>query len=65
MFPQKLKKMHSLVLPSSINYELMKGLKAESRFKLNKFRPKTILEAKKIAGINPADLMIVISNVRR
>jgi tRNA U34 5-carboxymethylaminomethyl modifying enzyme MnmG/GidA len=42
----------------------MSGLRTESRDKLIKFKPKTILEAKKIAGINPADLMIVLANVR-
>jgi tRNA uridine 5-carboxymethylaminomethyl modification enzyme len=61
---EKLERMHSLVIPSDANYEQMSGLRTESRLKLIEFKPKTILEAKKIAGINPADLLIVLAHVR-
>ena len=50
--------------PSDLNYSSILGLSSESRVKLSTLRPKTILEAKKIAGINPADLMILLSYVR-
>ena len=60
----KLQKLDYISIPDSIDYGAMLGLRAESRDKLIKFKPKTILEAKKIAGINPADLMIVLANVR-
>ena len=62
---EKLNKLNNLKLTDKINYKNMLGLKKESQIKLEKHKPKTILEAKKIAGINPADLMIVIAHVRR
>ena len=61
----KLNRLNELKIPVGINYHCVLGLRTESRDKLIQLKPKTILEAKKIAGINPADLMIVISNVRR
>ena len=50
-------------IPDNFDYNLVKGLRNEGRQKLLEFRP-TMLEAKKIAGINPADLMIVMAYVR-
>ena len=60
----KLRKLDHIIIPDSVDYSVMSGLRSESRDKLIKLKPKTILEAKKIAGINPADLMIVLANVR-
>ena len=61
---EKLNKFNSLILPESLDYSKIKGLRNESRQKLIECRPKTMLEAQKIAGINPADLMIVMAHVR-
>lgn len=61
---KKLERLHSLIIPESIDYQKINGLKTESRQKLLKYKPLTILEAKKIAGINPVDLMIILSYVR-
>tara|TARA_A100001015_G_scaffold164843_1_gene183264 strand:+ start:2843 stop:4669 length:1827 start_codon:yes stop_codon:yes gene_type:complete len=61
---EKLDRFNSMHLPASINYETMQGLRTESRQKLTELKPKSILEAKKIAGINPADLLIVLAHVR-
>ena len=60
----KLSRFDSISIPSDLNYSSILGLREESRVKLSTLRPKTILEAKKIAGINPADLMILLSHVR-
>ena len=61
---EKLQKFNDFQIPDNFDYNLVKGLRNESRQKLLEFRPKTMLEAKKIAGINPADLMIVMAYVR-
>jgi tRNA uridine 5-carboxymethylaminomethyl modification enzyme len=61
---EKLNKFNLLILPESLDYSKVKGLRNESRQKLIECRPKTMLEAQKIAGINPADLMIVMAHVR-
>lgn len=61
---EKMNKLNSMILPEGIDYTKVKGLRNESRQKLIEYQPKTILEAQKIAGINPADLMIVMAYVR-
>lgn len=45
----------------NIDYTQILGLKKESREKLIHYQPKTIFEAKKIAGVNPADILVLIS----
>ncbi len=49
----------------AIDMDAVSGLRTESRDKLQRFKPKTVREAQKIAGINPADLMLVISHAKR
>ncbi len=64
---RQIDKLHSLdniKFSEQLDYSKILGLRTESRDKLIKFKPKTLLEAKKIAGINPADLMIVLAHVR-
>jgi tRNA uridine 5-carboxymethylaminomethyl modification enzyme len=61
---EKMEKMNAIALPETLDYRRIAGLRTESQDKLIRFRPKTLLEAKKIAGINPADLMIVMAHVR-
>ncbi len=62
---QKLKKFDSRVIPDTIDYDDIKGLKTESREKFKQFRPKTFFEVKKIAGINPADMMVLLGYLQR
>ena len=60
----RLNRFNDIKLSSAINYDQISGLRTESRQKLSDLKPKTIFEAKKIAGINPADIMILLSHVR-
>ena len=53
------------VIPEYLDYTLIHGLKKESSEKFIRFRPKSIYEAKKIAGINPADFMILVAYLER
>jgi tRNA uridine 5-carboxymethylaminomethyl modification enzyme len=41
-------------IPTSLEFQNVPGLTREVKEKLDKFRPKTIGEAKKIPGITPA-----------
>tara|TARA_Y200000002_G_C22365763_1_gene530982 strand:- start:252 stop:650 length:399 start_codon:yes stop_codon:yes gene_type:complete len=60
---EKLNKYNNVKLSDSIDYDSILGLRNESRHKLIELKPQNILEAKKIAGINPADIMILLSHV--
>ncbi len=50
----RFKKMDKEKIPPSLEFQNVPGLTREVREKLDKFRPKTIGEAKKIPGITPA-----------
>ena len=43
----------------------MHGLALEARQKLDKIRPRTVGQAGRISGINPADISILILNLKR
>jgi len=61
----KIKRFESKQIPPNTDFYTITGLKKESRDQLTKFRPKTIYEAQRIAGINPADIMVLIGYMER
>ena len=46
-------------LPTELDYAGLPGLRTEAALTLNKFRPTTLGQAARLAGVNPADLMVV------
>ena len=61
----RIKKFETKKIPTTINFEQLKGMRNESIEKLKEYKPATIFDAKKIAGINPADLMILIAYIEQ
>jgi len=62
---EKIKKFENKEIPNWIDYSKIQGLKKESQEKFIENKPKTIFEAKRIAGINPADIMVIIGAIER
>lgn len=62
---EKIKNHEKTPIPDHLDFDKIHGLKEESRLKLKQYRPKTLFDAKKIAGINPSDIMILIANIKR
>ncbi len=58
-FIQKSKKTDNITLPN-IDYETISGLRIEARQKLNKFKPSTIGSAKRIDGVSPSDINVLL-----
>lgn len=56
---EKLQKIEEKEIPDDINYDDIKNMASEARQKLNKIRPKTIAQASRISGVNPADISIL------
>ena len=46
-------------LPADVDYQRFPGLRTEAALVLNKFRPATLGQAGRLAGVNPSDLMVV------
>lgn len=62
---EKLEKMH---IPDGIDYNSIEQLPREAREKLTKIQPKTLAQASRIGGVNPADisvLLVYIESIRR
>lgn len=57
---KKLLRLESLKIPQDINYELVPNLATEARQKLLLVKPITIGQASRIAGINPADIQMIM-----
>lgn len=62
---EKMLKLESKEIPEDINYEKVTNLASEARQKLEKVRPKTIAQAMRISGVNPADISILSIYLRK
>ncbi len=58
-------KLDAMKIPTGIDYLHMDGLALEARSKLNKVQPLTIGQASRISGVNPADISILILNIKK
>mgnify|MGYP001426581731 CR=1 FL=1 len=56
----KIKKFDSKRIPETIDFSKVLGLRNESVQRLTQYRPKTFFDASKIAGVNPADLVVLM-----
>jgi tRNA uridine 5-carboxymethylaminomethyl modification enzyme len=61
----KLKRLEELNINPSFDFDLVKGLGAEAKEKLKKFKPSTIGQASRISGINPADVSVLLVHLGR
>ncbi|MGZ4112088.1 MAG: tRNA uridine-5-carboxymethylaminomethyl(34) synthesis enzyme MnmG [Tumebacillaceae bacterium] len=57
---EKQKKLEEKWIPDDVSYDEIKGLSSESREKLNKIKPRSIGQASRISGVNPADISILM-----
>jgi tRNA uridine 5-carboxymethylaminomethyl modification enzyme len=50
-------------IPQSLDYQQVKGLRAESGEKLAEIQPQTLGQASRISGVNPADISILMVTI--
>ncbi|MEW6425396.1 MAG: tRNA uridine-5-carboxymethylaminomethyl(34) synthesis enzyme MnmG [Bacillota bacterium] len=57
---KRLARLEGRLIPEDIDYSSVKGLASEARQKLAKIRPRSLGQASRISGINPADIAILM-----
>ncbi len=57
---QRQRKLEEKILPAEINYQEIRGLRLEAAQKLAAIRPRTIGQASRISGVNPADISVLL-----
>ena len=57
---EKTKKVENIQLPEDLDYSQLSGLRLEARQKLNKIKPLTLGQAKRIDGVSPADINVIM-----
>ena len=62
---QSLLRQEKMLLPENVDYLKVEGLRLEARQKLNNVQPRTIGQAARIPGVNPADISILLLTLRR
>ena len=53
-------RLESRMLPSTLDYQEIKGLRIEAIQKLNKIKPQTVGQAARISGVSPADISVLL-----
>jgi tRNA uridine 5-carboxymethylaminomethyl modification enzyme len=59
------RKLEERSIPPDFPYEDLKALKVEARQKLARFRPATVGQASRIAGVTPADIAVLLVHLKR
>ncbi|MBU5301824.1 tRNA uridine-5-carboxymethylaminomethyl(34) synthesis enzyme MnmG [Clostridium sporogenes] len=62
---QQFKKYEDRLIPKSINYPDIKGLRLEAIQKLEKIKPINIGQASRISGVSPADISVLLIYMER
>lgn len=61
----EMRRLEELVIPEGFDYINAEGLRIEARQKLDKVRPRTLGQAGRISGVNPADVTVLLILLQR
>jgi tRNA uridine 5-carboxymethylaminomethyl modification enzyme len=62
---ERFAQMESKLIPASVDYRSVIGLRNEARQKLSKFTPRSLGQALRISGITPADVTVLAIHLER
>ncbi len=62
---ERMRRLETRAIPADIDFYPIEGLRLEAKEKLTKFRPATVGQASRIAGVNPADISVLLIYLER
>jgi tRNA uridine 5-carboxymethylaminomethyl modification enzyme len=60
----RMRDMDNVLIPEGFEYDKIKGMLAESRQKLSRFRPRSLGQALRISGVTPADVQLLAVSIK-
>lgn len=61
---ERMKQLEEMRIPRDLDFAGMKGLSYETVEKLSRVRPATVGQASRVPGVRPADIALLIGNLR-
>jgi tRNA uridine 5-carboxymethylaminomethyl modification enzyme len=61
----KMEKYENHLIPLTLNYSEIKALSAESREKLERYKPRSIGQASRLSGVTPSDISVLLIYLKR
>ena len=61
----KMEKYENHLIPLTLNYSKIKALSAESREKLERYKPRSIGQASRLSGVTPSDISVLLIYLKR
>ncbi len=62
---ERVQRLEGKLIPPNFDYDQIAGLRNEARQKLNHFQPATVGQAGRIAGVNPADISVLLIHLEK
>jgi tRNA uridine 5-carboxymethylaminomethyl modification enzyme len=62
---ERMQRLENKPIPANFDYESIVGLRTEARQKLKHFQPATVGQAGRIAGVNPADISVLLVHLEK
>jgi tRNA uridine 5-carboxymethylaminomethyl modification enzyme len=62
---EKLTRLENVNIPESFDFNQVKGMSTEARIKLTEIRPRTIGQAKRVSGVSPNDISVLLIFIGR